>query len=167
MATRLLLRSRKCLALLSIGILLLSAVAWHINPLKVITVPIKAITTQPNTIIKQTKATAYEKKNNRQLAEAYAYAGWGWREAEWLCLDALWTSESRFDHLAKNQRGSTAYGIAQRLGETSDDPSIQILKGLRYVFKRHHTPCNAYRYWLNSTPHHYWWVLNQPSYANS
>lgn len=147
-------RRTKCLTVLSIGVLILSVISWDISPLRPILDPIKAITT-PNTSVKQTKATAYEKKNNRQLAEAYAYAGWGWREAEWLCLDALWTSESRFDHLAKNQRGSTAYGIAQRLGETSDDPSIQILKGLRYIFKRHHTPCNAYRFWLNSSPHHY------------
>ncbi len=147
-------RRTKCVTVLSIGVLILSAVCWNISPLKAILDPIKGIV-EPNISVKQTKATQDEKKNNRQLAEAYAYAGWGWQDAEWLCLNTLWTSESRFDHLAKNQRGSTAYGIAQRLGETSDDPSIQILKGLRYIFKRHHTPCNAYRYWLNSSPHHY------------
>ena len=147
-------RRTKCVTVLSIGVLILSVISWDISPLKAIVAPIKGIV-EPSQPIKQTKATQDEKENNRQLAEAYAYAGWGWQDAEWLCLLTLWTNESRFDHLAKNQRGSTAYGIAQRLGETSDDPSIQILKGLRYIFKRHHTPCNAYRYWLNSSPHHY------------
>ena len=147
-------RRTKCLTALSIGVLILSAVCWNISPLKAIVAPIKGIV-EPNINVKQTKATQDEKKRNRELAQAYAYAGWGWQETEWLCLDALWTSESRFDHLAKNQHGSSAYGIAQRLGETSDDPSIQILKGLRYIVKRYHTPCNAYRFWLRSSPHHY------------
>jgi hypothetical protein len=147
-------RRTKCLTVLSIGVLILSAVCWNIAPLKAIVEPFKGIV-EPNISVKQTKATAYDKKRNRELAEAYAYAGWGWQETEWLCIDALWTSESRFDNFAKNQRGSTAYGIAQRLGETSSDPSIQILKGYRYIAKRYHTPCNAYRFWLNSTPHHY------------
>jgi len=147
-------RRKKCLTTLSIGVLILSVISWDISPLRPILAPIKGIV-EPNTSVKQTKATAYDKKRNRELAEAYAYAGWGWQETEWLCIDALWTSESRFDHLAKNQKGSSAYGIAQRLGETSSDPSIQILKGYRYIAKRYHTPCNAYRYWLNSTPHHY------------
>ena len=146
-------RRTKCVTVLSIGVLILSVISWDISPLRPILAPIKAITT-PNTTVKQTKATQNEKQNNRQLAETYAYAGWGWKDAEWLCLNTLWTNESRFDHLAKSKT-SSARGIAQRLGETSDDPSIQILKGLRYIFKRHHTPCNAYRYWLNSSPHHY------------
>ena len=140
MATRLLLRSRKCLALLSIGILLVSAIAWHITPLRAITSPLWAITKQPNITTKQTKATAYEKKQNTIKAQAYASAGWGWTGREWECLLSLWTSESRFDHLADNKR-STAYGIAQRLGEDSSDPDIQILKGLRYIRKRYGTPC--------------------------
>ena len=145
MERRILLRSRKCLALLSIGILLLSAVAWHINPLKIITTPLNAITTQPNTTIKQTKATANEKKQNAIKARTYASAGWGWTGKQTECLITLWTRESRLDHLADNPR-STAYGIAQRLGETSRDPDIQILKGLRYIAKRYGTPCDSLRH---------------------
>ena len=145
MATRLLLRPRKCLALLSIGILLVSAVAWNIKPLKNISHNLWATTTQPNITIKQTKATANEKKQNTITAQAYASAGWGWEGREWQCLLSLWTSESRFDHLADNKR-STAYGIAQRLGETSSDPNIQILKGLRLIRKRYGTPCVALKH---------------------
>ena len=145
MERRILLRSRKCLALLSIGILFISAVAWQINPLKAITAPLNAITTQPNTTIKQTKATANEKKQNTIKAQAYASAGWGWTGAEWQCLLTLWTRESRFDHLADNPR-STAYGIAQRLGEDSSNPDIQILKGLRFIRKRYGTPCASLKH---------------------
>ena len=141
MATRFLLRPRKCLVLLSIGILLVSAVAWNIKPLKNISHNLWATTTQPNITIKQTKATANEKEQNRKTALAYASAGWGWTGKEGECLITLWTSESRFDHFAQNIDGSTAYGIAQRLGETSSDPDIQILKGLRYIRARYGTPC--------------------------
>jgi hypothetical protein len=140
MARRFLLRPRKCLALLSIGILLLSALAWHTAPIKAISHHLWATTTQPNITIKQTKATANEKKQNAIKAKTYASAGWGWTGREWECLKSLWTLESRFDHLADNKR-STAYGIAQRLGETSSNPDIQILKGLRYIGKRYGTPC--------------------------
>ena len=146
MATRILLRSRKCLALLSIGILLLSAVSWHTAPIKAISNHLWATTTQPNITIKQTKATADEKKQNAIKAKAYASAGWGWTGKQSECLITLWTRESRLDHLAQNTDGSTAYGIAQRLGETSSDPNIQILKGLRYIRARYTTPCLALRH---------------------
>ena len=145
MATRLLLRSRKCLALLSIGILFIAAVAWQVAPIKAISHHLWATTTQPNITIKQTKATADEKKQNTITAQAYASAGWGWEGREWQCLLSLWTSESRFDHLADNKR-STAYGIAQRIGEDSSDPDIQILKGLRYIRKRYGTPCASLKH---------------------
>ena len=146
MATRVLLRPGKCLTLLSIGILLVSAVAWNIKPIKSISHNLWATTTQPNITIKQTKATADEKKQNTIKAQAYAAAGWGWTGKENECLITLWTRESRFDHFASNTDGSTAYGIAQRLGETSSDPDIQILKGLRYIGKRYKTPCLALKH---------------------
>ena len=65
-----------------------------------------------------------------------------------VCLESLWTRESRFDNYAKNQRGSSAYGIAQLLGEKDHRSEYQILRGLKYISKRHHTPCRAYRFWL-------------------
>jgi hypothetical protein len=94
-----------------------------------------------------TKATMKEKRENREIAKAYAQAGWGWQGREWKCLEYLWSSESRFDHYADNPE-STAFGIAQRLGERSTNPRIQILKGLRYVSHRHDTPCKAWAFWL-------------------
>ena len=87
-------------------------------------------------------ATWDEKKRNRATAKAYASAGWGWSGRQWLCLHDLWTRESRFDHTANNPK-SSAYGIAQRIGETSRNPRVQILRGLRYIEHRFGTPCRA------------------------
>ena len=93
------------------------------------------------------KATMEQKRENRRIAKTYAGAGWGWHGKEWRCLEYLWSSESRFDHYADNPE-SSAFGIAQRLGERSKDPRIQILKGLRYVEHRYDTPCKAWSFWL-------------------
>jgi hypothetical protein len=93
-------------------------------------------------VIKARKATWSEKQTNKEIAKAYAAAGWGWRGREWLCLHDLWTRESRFDHYAQNPK-STAFGIAQLLGERDKRPRIQILRGLRYIESRYSTPCRA------------------------
>jgi len=79
-------------------------------------------------VIEQRHATWDEKKKNKQIAKLYAATGWGWRGREWLCLHDLWTRESRFDHFAKNP-SSSAFGIAQLLGEKDTRPRVQILRG--------------------------------------
>ena len=101
--------------------------------------PLPPLNTNP--IMKErTKATMEEKRENRRIAREYSRAlGYTPREAG--CLDTLWTAESRFDHLARprNAQGvprSSAYGIAQLLGERSGEPAIQILHGLRYLDHR-------------------------------
>jgi len=93
----------------------------------------------------QTQATMDEKAANKVMAKIYANAGWGWKGEQAKCLVKLWTLESRFDHLAKNSKGSSAYGIAQLLKEKSKEPAIQILRGLRYIEHRYDNPCRAYR----------------------
>lgn len=93
-----------------------------------------------------------QKRENRRIAKAYAHAGWGWEGREWQCLNYLWSSESRFDHYADNPK-SSAFGIAQRLGEKSKNPRIQVLKGLRYIEHRYDTPCRAWGFWLRN--YHY------------
>jgi resuscitation-promoting factor RpfB len=95
------------------------------------------------TEIVRTKASWEEKNENRKLAKRYAWAAFGWRGGEWECLESLWTNESRFDHFAQNPT-SSAFGIAQLLGERSRDPALQILRGLRYIDRRYGTPCKAY-----------------------
>ena len=109
----------------------------------------------PDGVISNRKATQDEKDRNRKLAQDYAQVGFGWQGGEWLCLKSLWTSESRFDNYATNQRGSSAYGIAQLLGEKDSRSEYQILRGLKYISKRYGTPCKAHKFWLSTRPHHY------------
>jgi hypothetical protein len=86
-----------------------------------------------------------EKRENKALTVSYAYA-LGYSKKQVSCLVTLWTGESRFDHLADNKR-STAYGIAQLLGEKSSEPSIQVLHGIRYIGSRYKSdPCFALRH---------------------
>jgi len=92
----------------------------------------------------RTKATMEEKRANKILAMRYAQAGWGWDLRQRQCIYKLFTKESRFDHLAKNQQGSSAFGIAQMLKETSKDPAIQLLKAYKYIEHRYETPCKAW-----------------------
>ena len=100
---------------------------------------------------------SYEQKlQNKKLAARYAYLAFGWKGRERECLIALWTRESRFDNHARpldseGRPRSSAFGIAQHLGETSRDPATQILRGLRYISYRHSTPCKAesFQRWNN------------------
>lgn len=94
----------------------------------------------------RTKATMEEKKANKIMAMRYAQVGWGWDKKERGCVYKIFMKESKFDHLAKNQQGSSAYGIAQMLGEKSTDPAVQILRAYRYIEHRYGTPCKA---WLH------------------
>ena len=102
----------------------------------------------PDGVIENRKATQVEKERNRKIAKEYAQAGFGWSGRESECLLALWTRESRFDHYAVNKRGSSAYGIAQLLGEKDSRAEYQILRGLKYIDKRYQTPCRAYKFFL-------------------
>jgi hypothetical protein len=90
-------------------------------------------------------ATMEEKRENKALAISYLNA-LGYNDSQIKCAVALWTRESRFDHLADNPR-STAYGIAQLLRERSGKPELQILHGVRYVEHRYRGSfCGAKRH---------------------
>ena len=104
----------------------------------------------PHGIIESRKATKDEKNHNKKLAKNYASAGFGWSGREWECLLSLWTAESRFDNYATNQRGSSAYGIAQLLGEKDNRAEYQILRGAKYISKRYGTPCKAHKFFLKN-----------------
>ena len=94
-----------------------------------------------------------QKKANKVLAKTIAWSGYGWKGKEWGCLDNIFVKESRYDNFARNKDGSTAFGIGQRIGETSKDPTIQILKTYKYIQHRYKTPCSAWRWHL----HHNWY----------
>ena len=89
----------------------------------------------------RTKATMEEKRENKALTVSYARA-LGYNQKQIRCLVTLWTRESRFDHLArprdaKGKPISSAYGIAQLLGERNSQPELQILHGIRYLTHRY------------------------------
>lgn len=92
------------------------------------------------------KATMEQKKANKMLARKIAWAGYGWKGKEWVCLDRIFYKEAKYDHLAKNQSGSSAFGIGQRLKEKSKDPMIQLLHTYKYIQHRYETPCKAWRF---------------------
>ena len=81
---------------------------------------------------------------------------WGWKsEAQWECLESLWTKESNWRPDAYNrqpvyQNGEklNAGGIPQILGL---DPKIsveeQIYRGFVYIESRYSDPCSAWRFW--------------------
>ena len=98
------------------------------------------LTTAPHAKSGLTKE--WTKNDSRQLAKSYVSVGFGWRGKEWFCLESLWTKESRWDFKADNPN-SSAYGIAQLLGEKSEVPAIQILRGAKYIQFRYQTPCKA------------------------
>ena len=100
--------------------------------------PIHHIRVENLPVKERVKATADEKKYNRQVALKIAQYGFGYNKRERACLITLWTRESRFDHYAKprDAKGrprSTAYGIGQVLGTRSSDPIVQVAAALRYI----------------------------------
>ena len=64
---------------------------------------------------------------------------------QYRCLEILWNKESRWDPRADNPK-SSAYGIPQLLKMKELDPFKQIDLGLKYISKRHITPCKALDY---------------------
>jgi hypothetical protein len=104
-------------------------------------------------ITERTKATMEEKKANKALAKKIAWVGYGWKDKEWVCLDKIFIKEAKYDHLAKNKSGSSAFGIGQRLKETSADPMVQILHTYKYIQHRYKNPCSA---WWFHIKHNYY-----------
>jgi len=86
----------------------------------------------------------------------YAYktglTTYGWNKQQSKCLNQLWGKESNWNPLSDNP-DSTAFGIAQMLGEDSTDPTEQIRNGLRYIEHRYENPCNAWAFWKRN----YWY----------
>jgi hypothetical protein len=80
-------------------------------------------------------------------------AGFGLEEMG--CLDAMWTHESHWNHLAQNA-SSGAYGIPQALPASKmavygedylTNPVPQIRWGLNYIQTRYGSPCGAWNFW--------------------
>jgi hypothetical protein len=130
---------------IAVSILVILSVSFPIN--KAVDVELK-ITKHHDKPPIQTKATMEQKRANKIMAMRFAHAGWGWDREQRRCAYRLFTKESRFDHLAKNQQGSSAYGIGQVLKEKSSDPAIQLLRAYKYIEHRYGTPCRAWQHHL-------------------
>ena len=129
-----------------VGLILLALLVWLFVPahrVGILPVPEKPVAKQ---------ATMEEKRENIRISKRYAYLIHGWERGQQACLVTLWSRESRFDHKADNPR-SSAYGIAQLLGERKQDPREQIITGLKYIEHRHSTPCKA----LSFFKRNYWY----------
>lgn len=91
-------------------------------------------------------AAVAEEPDFPAFAAQTAKKDYGWNDYQFNCLDQLWTKESHWNPLADNPT-SSAFGIAQMLGEDSRDGYTQIRNGLRYIEHRYETPCNAWKFW--------------------
>ena len=85
----------------------------------------------------------------------------GWNEAEFACLDPLWSHESGWRVNAANS-SSGAYGIPQALpgskmasvgADWQTNPRTQIAWGLGYIAGRYGSPCQA---WAFFQAHNYY-----------
>jgi len=88
-------------------------------------------------------------------AIAYAQVMKQWNSNQQFgCLVELWERESHWNPLAHN-KSSGAFGIAQFMPQTwanyktpkSSEAGVQITVGLRYIYKRYGSPCEAWAFW--------------------
>ena len=71
-----------------------------------------------------------------------------WHQQQWKCLTQLWGKESAWNPKAYNKikvMGKNAGGIPQLLGlDPQTPPTLQIERGLDYIYNRYKTPCVAW-----------------------
>jgi hypothetical protein len=88
----------------------------------------------------------------KNVTKAIMADEYGWENAQYRCLNNLWTKESHWNYKAHNYR-SGAHGIPQALPASKMDliaddwrtnPVTQIRWGLRYIEDRYDTPCGAW-----------------------
>lgn len=113
-----------------------------LTALMTVSAPISAVKAPP---FDQLKAFA-EDMDYQKYAAKLAFDKYGWGAKQFDCLDSIWTHESHWNPLADNPN-STAFGIAQMLGEDSRNGLEQISNGLRYIEHRYENPCNAWLFW--------------------
>lgn len=92
-------------------------------------------------------------EQNRELGR-FMTLEYGWDEAQFNCLDQIWSQESNWEITAENP-SSGAYGIPQSLpgskmatvaADWRTNPATQIAWGLGYIDDRYGTPCSAWSF---------------------
>jgi hypothetical protein len=95
---------------------------------------------------------AREPHGAKLVAKAIIAEKYQWGEAQYACLNKLWTKESHWNYKARN-KVSGAHGIAQALPATKmeivgtdwrTNPVTQITWGLKYINERYESPCKAW-----------------------
>jgi hypothetical protein len=90
----------------------------------------------------------------KKVAQSILVNEFGFSNAQYSCLNSLWTKESHWNYKAHNYR-SGAHGIAQALPaekmnviatDWRTNPVTQIRWGIRYITMRYDTPCKAWSY---------------------
>jgi len=80
-----------------------------------------------------------------------------WQEEQWSCLSNLWGKESAWNPRAYNSvrvMGKNAGGIPQLLGLDPTTPAtLQIDRGLAYIYYRYGTPCEAWQFFKKHSWH--------------
>ena len=87
----------------------------------------------------------------KQDSKAYAKDGVNaWAQKQYVCLSSLWGKESAWKQDAINREkvmGKFAGGIPQLLGMSpTTPPTMQIDRGLDYIYHRYTTPCKAWEF---------------------
>ena len=95
---------------------------------------------------------AREPQGAKQVAKVLIAEKYQWGEAQYACLNKLWTKESHWNYKARN-KVSGAHGIPQALPATKmeivgtdwrTNPVTQISWGLKYINERYDSPCKAW-----------------------
>ncbi len=88
----------------------------------------------------------------KEVAKNLISTKYQWSDAQFSCLNQLWTKESNWNYKSRN-KSSGAHGIAQALPATKmeivgtdwrTNPVTQITWGLKYIEERYDTPCKAW-----------------------
>ena len=88
----------------------------------------------------------------KKVAKAIMTEEFGFNDAQFSCLNSLWTKESHWNYKSHN-KSSGAHGIPQALPadkmsvvgtDWRTNPVTQIRWGLRYITMRYDTPCKAW-----------------------
>lgn len=87
----------------------------------------------------------------KQDSKAYAKDSLNdWAHKQYKCLTSMWGKESAWKHTAVNPEkvmGKNAGGIPQLLGMSpTTPPTVQIDRGLDYIYHRYGTPCKAWEF---------------------
>ena len=94
----------------------------------------------------------------KSYAKTYMKQTYGWGDKQYGCLVKVYNYESHWNYRAKNGRywgipqlnSGFVRGQGYSKSQFMASYKVQIRVGLKYIKKRHHTPCNA---WHKITKH--------------